>query len=58
MRGDLTVVGFAQTLPRRIGASATRYVAGEPLHDVFTLTAGVSTNNVFVLAAVDTPVIG
>lgn len=58
MRMDLSVIGFSQTLPRRIAASATRFVPGEPLHDVFTLTAGVSTNNVFVLAAADTPVIG
>lgn len=58
MRADLQVVGFAQTLPRRIGASGTRYEVGEPLHSTSTLSSGVASANVFVLAAADTPVIG
>ena len=58
MRADLEVVGFANTLPRRIGASATRYEVGEPLHSTSTLSSGVASANVFVLAAADTPVIG
>ncbi len=59
MRGDLSVIGFAQSLPRRIAASTTRFYAGEPLHRTdTTLTSGVATNNVWVPAAADTPVIG
>lgn len=55
---DLQVVGLAQTLPRRIAASATRYEVGEPLHCVGTMASGASTVNTYVLAAADTPVIG
>ena len=55
---DLSVVGFAQTLPRRILASATRFEAGEPLHSVATLSSGVASANEFTLAAADTPVVG
>jgi hypothetical protein len=58
MRADLQVVGFAQSLPRRIGAAATRYEIGEPLHGLGALTSGVINTNTFVLAAADTPVIG
>lgn len=58
MRADLEVVGYANTLPRRIAASATRYEVGEPLHGLGTLTSGVINTNTFVLAAADTPVIG
>lgn len=59
MRGDLSVIGFAQTLPRRIAASATRYEVGEPLIQASaTLTVGVSSSNVFTLAATDILVIG
>lgn len=58
MRGDLQVVGFSQTLPRRIAASATRFVAGEPLHSLAASTSGVADINTYVLAAADTPVIG
>lgn len=58
MRGDISVVGFAQTVVRRIAASATRYEAGEPLHGLGTLTSGVINTNTYVLAAADTPVIG
>ncbi len=58
MRADLSVVGFAQEVKRRIAASATRYEAGEPLHNLGTLSSGVSSVNTFVLAAADTPVIG
>lgn len=55
---DLSVVGFAQTLPRRIAASATRYEVGEPLHSVGVPTSGEVDVNTYVLAAADTPVIG
>lgn len=58
MRADLSVIGFAQTLPRRVAASATRYEVGEPLHCVGTLSSGATTVNTYVLAAADTPVVG
>lgn len=58
MRADLRVIGFAQTLPRRVAASTTRYYPGEPLHATGTFTSGVSSTNVYVPAAADTPVIG
>lgn len=57
-KADLSVVGPAITLPRRIAASATRYEVGEPLHGLGALTSGVINTNTFVLAAADTPVIG
>lgn len=55
---DLTVIGPAITVPRRIAASATRYQPGEPLHSLAALTSGVADVNTYVLAAADTPVIG
>lgn len=59
MRGDLSVVGFAYQLPRRIAASATRYEVGEPCHRTdTTLSSGAASTNVWTLAAADTPVIG
>lgn len=58
MQADLQVVGFSQELKRRIGASATRFYAGEPLHSTATLSSGAISANVFVPAAADTPVIG
>src|SRR3990167_1697494 len=57
MRGDLSVIGYAATLSRRIAASATRYEAGEPLHSLVDRTTGVANVNTYVLAAADTPVI-
>lgn len=58
MKGDLSVIGFSQEVPRRIAASATRYEYGEPLHGLGTLSSGATTTNTFVVAAADTPVIG
>jgi hypothetical protein len=58
MRGDLSVVGFQQSLPRRIAASTTRFYAGEPAHSVATSSSGAASGNVFVPAAADTPVVG
>lgn len=58
MRGDLSVIGLSQTLPRRIAASATRYEVGEPLHSTATSSSGAASANEYVLAAADTPVIG
>lgn len=58
MRGDLQVIGFAQEVPVRVAASATRYEVGEPAHSLAALTSGVADVNTYVLAAADTPVIG
>ena len=58
MRGDLSVVGTQASLRVRIAASATRFVPGEPLHNLGALTSGATSVNTFVLAAADTPVIG
>jgi len=59
MRADLSVVGFAQSLPRRVAASATRFEAGEPLLAASaTLSSGAASANVFTLAAIDSVVIG
>ena len=58
MLADLTVIGPAISVPRRIAASATRYEIGEPLHSLAALTSGVADVNTYVLAAADTPVIG
>lgn len=58
MRGDLQVVGMQVSHPVRIAASATRFEAGEPLHNLGALTNGVTSVNTYVLAAADTPVIG
>jgi len=59
MRGDLQVIGFAQTLPRQIPASATRYVPGEPLYSDTTLGSGLNVAgssvavNKYILPATD-----
>lgn len=64
MRADLQVIGFAQTLPRRIAAGVTRYEAGEPLYSDATLSSGASTAgsavgaNTWELPAVDILTIG
>ena len=64
MRGDLSVIGLAQTLPRRIAASVTRYEAGEPLYSDSTLTTGADTDgsavaaNTWEIPAVDILTIG
>jgi hypothetical protein len=58
MRGDLSVRGLQYSHPVRIAAAATRYEAGEPLHNLGSLTNGVNSVNTYVLAAADTPVIG
>lgn len=58
MRADLRVVGLQVSYPVRIAASATRFEAGEPLHNLGTMSSGVSSVTTYVLAAADTPVIG
>ena len=59
MIGDLQVVGFTQTLPRRIAASATRYEVGEPLiFDGITYSTGTASGNTAVLADTDVLAVG
>lgn len=58
MRGDLSVVGTQTEYRIRVAAAATRYEVGEPMHNLGSLTSGVSSVNTYVLAAADTPVIG
>jgi len=56
---DLETVGFAQTLPRRIAASATRFESGEPCYlDGATLSSGVASSNTYELMDADGIVIG
>ena len=55
---DLQAIDFQVGIRRRIAASATRYVPGEPAHGLGVLTSGVIDVTTFVLAAADTPIIG
>jgi len=57
MKADLSVHGPAGTLKRYLASGQTAIQAGEPLHSVATQSSGAATDNVFVLAAADTPVI-
>ena len=58
-RMDLSTVGLAYALPRRIAASATRAEPGEPLiQAAVTWTSGVATANVSTLATIDILVVG
>ena len=54
---DLQAIDSQVVIRRRIAASATRYVPGEPAHGLGVLTSGVIDVNTFVLAAADTPVL-
>lgn len=58
MRMDLSTVGLSSAIKRYIVAAGTAIEAGEPLHNLGTMSAGVSSVNTYVLAAADTPVIG
>lgn len=59
MRADLQVIGFSQSLPRRVAASATRFSSGEPMiQDSVTWSAGAASANVFTVAAIDILVVG
>lgn len=57
MRADLSVIGPAASFKRYVVSGGTGFVAGEPLHNLGTLSSGVINTNTFVLAAADTPVI-
>lgn len=58
MRMDLSTLGPAAGLKRYIVAGGTAIEAGEPLHNLGTMSSGASSVNTYVLAAADTPVIG
>lgn len=59
MRGDISVVGQAYTIPRRIAASSTKIEAGEPIYaDGTTLTNGVVSANTYELMDADGVVLG
>ncbi len=58
MKADLKVIGPVAIFPRYLVAGGTSIQVGEPIHNVGTMSGGVSTANTAVLAAADTPVIG
>ena len=58
MIGDISVIGLQASVRKYVAAAQTNIQAGEPMHSVATLSSGVSSDNVYVLAAADTPVIG
>lgn len=58
MKADLKVIGPAAIFPRYLVAGGTAIQVGEPVHNLGSLSSGVSSVNTFVLAAADTPVIG
>jgi hypothetical protein len=58
MKGDLSVLGLQFSRERRVAASATRFEAGEPLYSKGTYTTGVASDNTWVLAAEDFPILG
>lgn len=64
MKADLSVIGPAFVLPRRIAAGVTRFYAGEPLYNDTTLSSGLNvagTNvaiNVWEVAEEDILIIG
>jgi hypothetical protein len=58
MKADLKVVGPAAIFKRYVVAGGTSIEAGEPVHNLGTLSSGASTVNTIVLAAADSPVIG
>lgn len=57
-KADLRVIGPAAAIPRWLVSGGTGIQAGEPLHSLAALTAGIADVNTYVLAAADTPVIG
>lgn len=58
MVADLKVIGPNAIIKRYVVAGGTAIEAGEPVHNLGTLSSGASSVNTFVLAAADTPVIG
>jgi hypothetical protein len=58
MVGDLKVIGVQAAIKRYVVSGGTDIKAGEPMHNLGTMSSGVSSVNTFVLAAADTPVVG
>ena len=58
MIADLSVIGPNAAIKRYVVAAGTAIEAGEPMHNLGTMSSGASSVNTFVLAAADTPVIG
>ena len=59
MRADLQVIGPQANMKRYLISGGASIVAGEPVHSVATSNnAGVASANTYVLAVVDTPIIG
>lgn len=58
MISDLSVIGLQSAIKRYIVAGGTAIEAGEPVHNLGTMSSGASSVNTYVLAAADTPVIG
>lgn len=58
MVADLSVIGPNAAIKRYVVSGGTAIEAGEPMHNLGTMSSGVSSVNTFVLAAADTPVIG
>lgn len=58
MRADLSVIGPQANFKRYLVSGGTAVEAGEPVHNLGTLTTGETNVNTFVLAAADTPTIG
>lgn len=57
-KADLSVIGPQANFGRYIASGGTAIQAGEPLHNLGSLSSGVLSVPEFVLAAADTPVIG
>ena len=57
-KADLRTIGPAAAWGRYLVAGGTAIQAGEPLHGLATLSSGIASDNTYVLAAADTPVIG
>lgn len=58
MVADLRVQGPQAAIKRYIVSGGTAIEAGEPVHNLGTMSSGASSVNTYVLAAADTPVIG
>jgi len=57
-RADLSVHGPAGVIRRRLAASGTAVLQGEPVNSAATSASGAASSNVYVLAAADGPIVG
>lgn len=58
MIADLSVIGPQVAMKRYVASGGTAIRAGEPVHNLGTLSSGASSVNTIVLIAADSPVIG